>query len=76
MIEINSQIEDLIFDPITRKYKVVGTQSSTSKNYSNSRSSKRYSNGDTVTFKINSKKRNTTRNLIERKGLHVDFMIK
>lgn len=76
MIEINSQIEDLIFDPITKKYKVVGTRSATSKNYSNSKSSKNYSNRDFVTFKIKPQIRKSTRNLIERKGLHVDFMIK
>jgi len=74
MIEINSQIEDLVFDPITKKYKVVGTRSATSKNYSNSQS-KKYSNGDFVTFKIKPQPRKCTRNLIEKKGLNVDFMI-
>ena len=76
MIEINTQIEDLYFDPISKKYKVVGTNFSKQKNYSNSSTSKKYHNHDSVTFKIKSQKVRTISNLIERKGLHVDFIVK
>jgi len=76
MIEINTHIEDLFFDPISKKYRVVGTNASRQRNYSNSDSSKKYQTQDFMTFKIKPQKVRTTSNLIERKGLHVDYIVK
>ncbi len=76
MIEINTQIEDLIKDPITGKYKVASTHATTNKNFARSKSSKKRPNSSQATFKINPQKRHKTRNLIERKGLNVDFIVK
>ena len=76
MIEINTQIEDLFFDPISKKYRVVGTNSTRQRNFSHSGTSKKNQNHDSVTFKIQPQKVRTMGNLIERKGLHVDFIVK
>lgn len=72
MIEINSHIEDMYFDPVTQKYRA----KSGFKTNSRSQSSMNNHDNKRVTFKINHKKSKRTRNLIEKKGLHVDFVIK
>ena len=77
MIEIKAKIEDLIFDPVTKKYRVDGNHTINPKTNSKAKSSKKkYTHPDSITFKIKFQKLNTTQNLIEKKGLHVDFIVK
>jgi len=75
MIEFNSHIEDLIFDPATQKYKVSGSRSKIKTNIK-SKSSRKDSHSSTVNFKMKPPKSKRIGNLIEKKGLHIDFIIK
>ncbi len=76
MIEINVPIEDLRYDPISRKYRVVKTDLSNKNNNAKSFSTEKNHTNNNVTLKIKPQKLKTNRNLIERKGLHVDFVVK
>lgn len=75
MIEFNSHIEDLIFDPVTQKYKV-GRSRSEIKTNLKFKSSQKHSHSSTINSKMKPPKSKRTGNLIEKKGLHVDFIIK
>lgn len=75
MIEFNSHIEDLIFDPVSQKYKVSGSRSDIRTNIK-SKSSGKHSHSSTVNFKMKPPESKRIGNLIEKKGLHVDFIIK
>jgi hypothetical protein len=76
MIEFSAPIEDLKYDPVSKKYRVVGSSGINNKKSSNSLTGKPDSNSSSVTFKIKPKNRTSRRNLIEKKGLHVDFIVK
>ncbi len=75
MIEFNSHIEDLIFDPVTQKYKVGNTRSELKTNL-RFKSSRKHAKNQTVSSRMKSPKSKRIGNLIEKKGLHIDYIVK
>ncbi len=74
MLKVESTVIDLDFDPVSRKYRVPDQNSDFHKSDFHKKESKSYTTK--IKFKTSKNKPSSYKNLLEKKGLVVDFTVR